>query len=175
MINNKKRKSLNKNIKLKMKNSKGITLVALVVTIIVLIILAGVSISLVLGENGIITKSKYAKQATLNAQVAEQEQLNEAVSYLENMGGTETNPPKEEIKTVAELKGGDYFTEKTTVKDSNGNLIKVPEGFKIAEDSGINVTEGIVIEDDDIIDGIGNNKRKSICMDSSWKRNKKIR
>ena len=47
---------------------------------------------------------------------------------------------------------------KITIKDSNGNLIKVPEGFKIAEDSGINVTEGIVIEDNDIIDGIGNNR-----------------
>lgn len=44
-----------------MKNEKGITLIALVVTIIVLIILAGISINLVLGENGIIAKSKEAK------------------------------------------------------------------------------------------------------------------
>ena len=50
------------------------------------------------------------------------------------------------------------MTAPTTLKDSNGNLIKVPQGFKIAEDSGINVTEGIVIEDNDIIDGIGNNR-----------------
>ena len=57
-----------------MKNSKGITLIALVVTIIVLIILAGVSISLVLGDNGIVTKAKLAKEQT------EQAQLNE-VSY----------------------------------------------------------------------------------------------
>ena len=74
--------------KQKLRNVKGITLIALVITIIVLIILAGVSISLVLGENGIITKSKYAKQETLNAQVAEQEQLNEAAEYLESLGGT---------------------------------------------------------------------------------------
>ena len=40
------------------KQHKGITLVALVVTIIVLIILAGVSISLVLGNNGLVTKAK---------------------------------------------------------------------------------------------------------------------
>ena len=46
-----------RNKKEKFKNSKGITLVALVVTIIVLIILAGISINLVLGENGIITKA----------------------------------------------------------------------------------------------------------------------
>ena len=34
----------------------------------------------------------------------------------------------------------------------------MPEGFKIASDSGVNVTEGIVIEDNDIIEGIGNNR-----------------
>ena len=59
---------------------------------------------------------------------------------------------------VSEAKGGNYFDKATTLEDSDGNLIKVPEGFKVAEDSGINVTEGIVIEDNDIIDGIGNNR-----------------
>lgn len=43
-----------------LKSRKGITLIALVVTIVVLLILAGVSISLVLGNNGLITKSKEA-------------------------------------------------------------------------------------------------------------------
>ena len=62
------------------------------------------------------------------------------------------------MKNVEQMKGGDYFKEETTLRDSNGNSIIVPKGFKIAEDSGINVTEGIVIEDDDIITGIGNNR-----------------
>lgn len=44
-----------------LKGQKGITLVALVVTIIVLIILAGVSIALILGDNGIISKAKEGK------------------------------------------------------------------------------------------------------------------
>ena len=44
-----------------MKNKSGITLIALVITIIVLIILAGVAISLTLGENGLLTKAKQAK------------------------------------------------------------------------------------------------------------------
>lgn len=62
-------------------------------------------------------------------------------------------------KTVAEMKDGDYFKEKTILRDSNGNIITVPEGFKIASDSGINVTEGIVIEDNDITtDGNGNKR-----------------
>ena len=41
-----------------LRNSNGITLVALVVTIVVLLILAGVSINVMVGDNGIITKSK---------------------------------------------------------------------------------------------------------------------
>ena len=140
-----------------LKKQKGITLIALVVTIIVLIILAGVSISLVLGENGIVNKAKKAKENTELAKVEEETSLNELAKQIEETSGGTTNPP-ETIKTVEEVKGGSYFDKATTLKDSNGNLIKVPQGFKIAQDSGINVTEGIVIEDNDIIDGIGNNR-----------------
>ena len=53
---------------------------------------------------------------------------------------------------------GEYVTKKTTVYDSDGNKVVIPQGFKVASDSGINVTEGIVIEDNDIIQGIGNNR-----------------
>ena len=153
------RKNLNKEKnKIMQRNTKGITLIALVVTVIVLIILAGVSISLVLGENGIVNKAKKAKENTELAKTEEETMLNDLAKQIEEgtSGGT-TNPP-ETIKTVEEVKGGSYFDKATTIKDSDGNLIKVPEGFKIAEDSGINVTEGIVIEDNDIIDGIGNNR-----------------
>ena len=140
-------------------NAKGITLIALVVTIIVLIILAGLSISLILGDNGIVAKAKLAKEQTEQARINEEIGLNETAKYIEDLGVGEgtTNPP-ETMKTVEEVKGGEYFKKPTTIKDSNGNLIKVPEGFKIAEDSGVNVTEGIVIEDNDIIEGIGNNR-----------------
>ena len=140
-----------------MRKERGITLIALVVTVIVLIILAGVSISLVLGENGIVNKAKKAKENTELAKVEEETSLNELAKQIEETSGGTTNPP-ETIKTVEEVKGGSYFDKATTLKDSNGNLIKVPQGFKIAQDSGINVTEGIVIEDNDIIDGIGNNR-----------------
>lgn len=54
-----------------MKNNKGITLIALVVTIIVLLILAGVSIAMLTGNNGILTQGKNAKTDTANAEVAE--------------------------------------------------------------------------------------------------------
>lgn len=49
----------------------GITLIALVITIIVLIILAGVAINLTLGENGILTKAKQAKQKSEEAEARE--------------------------------------------------------------------------------------------------------
>ena len=57
-----------------LKNKKGITLVALVVTIVVLLILAGVSINLVLGDNGIINKAKEAKEKSAEAGTAGQGQ-----------------------------------------------------------------------------------------------------
>ena len=72
-----------------MKNKKqsGITLVALVVTIVVLLILAGVSINLVLGENGLITQAKEAKEKTLEAEKAEGENLNNASYYIKQTAG----------------------------------------------------------------------------------------
>ena len=55
----------------KLKNKKGITLIALVVTVVVLIILAGVSINAVLGNNGIIKKANQAASVTKEAEVKE--------------------------------------------------------------------------------------------------------
>ena len=52
---------------------KGITLIALVITILVLIILAGVTINLTIGENGIFSKAKYAKEKYTNEEYLEQE------------------------------------------------------------------------------------------------------
>ena len=65
-----------------LKGQKGITLVALVVTIIVLIILAGVSIALLLGDNGLINK---AKEGAANYAVSaneEQAQLANAIEWV---------------------------------------------------------------------------------------------
>ena len=53
------------------KNQKGITLVALVITIIVLLILAGVTIAMVVGDNGILTRSKQAKFESIKSDVDE--------------------------------------------------------------------------------------------------------
>ena len=64
------------------KKEKGITLVALVVTIIVLIILAGVTLNIVLDQDGIINKAQQAVGDYDNAQKEEQEMLNQVENYM---------------------------------------------------------------------------------------------
>ena len=71
----------------KRREEKGITLVALVVTIIVLIILAGVTLNIVLDNDGIINKAKQAVGDYDNAQREEQELLNQVANYMDNPGG----------------------------------------------------------------------------------------
>ena len=51
-------------MKHKLKKNKGITLIALVVTIIILLILAGISISMLTGQNGILNRAIDAKEKT---------------------------------------------------------------------------------------------------------------
>ena len=58
-----------------MTNNKGITLIALVITIIVLLILAGVSIAMLTGDNGILNQANKAKADTARAEVVERVNL----------------------------------------------------------------------------------------------------
>ena len=62
-------------MKTKFKNAKGITLIALVITIIVLLILAGVTIATLTGDNGILGKANEAKTKSDIVEVKEQAQL----------------------------------------------------------------------------------------------------
>ena len=74
------------------RKEKGITLVALVVTIIVLLILAGVTLNIVLDNDGIINKTKEGAEEYENAQKAEQELLGEIEGYIEYAGKTAPIP-----------------------------------------------------------------------------------
>ncbi len=76
--------------KLKIKQEKGITLIALVVTIVVLLILAGVSIGLVLNNNGVISKAKDAKNQYAEAQTNDEKQLNEVSDWIDTKVGETT-------------------------------------------------------------------------------------
>ena len=70
------------------KNEIGITLIALVITIIVLLILAGISIAMLTGENGILTKAQEAKRRTEEAAANEQADLDRIEDYIsENTNG----------------------------------------------------------------------------------------
>ena len=62
-------------MKLNLKERKGITLIALVITIIVLLILAGVSIAMLTGQNGILTQAQSAKTANTNKSAEEKVKL----------------------------------------------------------------------------------------------------
>ena len=81
-------------------NEGGITLIALVVTIIILLILAGITLSLVLSDGGLIDKSKEAIAEHKSAQEKEQGELSEATGMMKNLidglgstGGTTPQPP----------------------------------------------------------------------------------
>ena len=92
---------------MKTKEMKGITLVALVVTIVVLLILAGVSINLVLGNNGIIIKAKKAEEKTAEAQEKEMTESNLLEQELENSLATPT--PKPQPTDGVKIPAGFYY------------------------------------------------------------------
>lgn len=142
----------------KQKNQQGITLIALVITIIILLILAGISIS-ALTDSGLFKNAKEAKQKSEAAQNLENETLKDYESKVnEYLSGTgngsfgkdDTEKPKE--LPIEKVKNQLLSTtENTIVKDSYDNQIVVPAGFKIKVDETTNnattVNKGIVIVD----------------------------
>ena len=119
---------------MKTKEMKGITLVALVVTIVVLLILAGVSINLVLGDNGIIAKAKEAKRKSAEATQNDLIGMNELAQQLEEKingsagGGAGTKVPAEATAETAPYFPNNTFTKKEgtidtglVIKDASGN------------------------------------------------------
>ena len=122
---------------LKNKN-KGITLVALVITIIILLFLAGISIS-ALTNTGIFGKAKEAKQKSADAELDQNTKLD---SYEEEISNYLQPDVKQAIK-----KGKPLSTDKNTeIEDEKGNKIVIPAGFKVTGDA-TTVDKGIVIED----------------------------
>ena len=99
-----------KNRRIKVKGRKGITLVALVVTIVVLLILAGVSINMVLGNNGIINKAKEAKVKSAETSQNDLTGMDKLAQQLEStVSGNNSNQTKTLVEAydAGELKIGD--------------------------------------------------------------------
>ena len=121
---------------------KGITLVALVVTIIILLILAGVAISLSLGEDGIFKRAQESSMVYENASGNEKIEIDKVSNYIDNLNGIQNMSEVEKA-----IKKGTVYKENTTIYDKYNNPVKVPQGFKLAKDSGEDITKGVVIED----------------------------
>ena len=103
-----------------LKNKKGITLIALVVTIVVLLILAGVSINLVLDNNGIIAKSKDAKNNAIESDEKEKVEMAYVSATLKKLGDTVT---AEELQTELDLSVGIGKTDVTANGDDTLNVL----------------------------------------------------
>ena len=123
--------------KQKLKESKGITLIALVITIIVLLILAGVAIATLTGDNGILKKAGDAKTQTEQAKEDENLKIAIAGSY-----GTDGKLNLKDLKDNLENQGINYdknntgFPLEVTVNgekkkiDANGNIIESIQSLK---------------------------------------------
>ena len=165
---NKKENKISKEIKINKKlarrnysNQTGITLIALVVTIVVLLILAGVSLNAIFSENGIIKRAKDAQNKMDEATQNDLDSINELNNWIDgktngssggNTTGGDETPTEKPLITDSSLTSNDRTTsESTTViaKDKKGNQVVVPGGFKISSASGESVQQGIVIEDKD--------------------------
>ena len=140
-------------------DKKGITLVALVVTIVVLLILAGVSINLVLGNNGIIAKAKDAETKSAEASQNDLKGMNGLVSEMEGAlagnggaggSGTGTKVPAEATAETAPYFPDNTFTKKEgtidtglVIQDASGNeyvWVVVPRTTAVYATTGLGKT-----------------------------------
>lgn len=125
-----------------MKKDKGITLIALVVTIIVLLILAGITISLIIGQNGIIGKANRAK--LVNDQQSIKERL-----LLAIQDATIEKIDQPDLKTMDYLRGKEYIKEQASISD----VVQVESlmGQKLSSGNGKEDKDIYVIENGHLI------------------------
>ena len=145
-----------------MKKSKGITLIALVITIIILLILAGISI-MSLTNTGIFGKAQDAKTKSAEAEANQKATLDEYETELNKYGagtngGNQGGGQGGGASTVGDSTVNQVIStsENKEITDAKGNKIVVPAGFKIVKtgtnyentaNNEITVDKGIVVED----------------------------
>ena len=131
-------------MKILSKKNNGITLVALVITIIILLILAGITISS-LTNTGLFKQAQNAKNVTQEKTAEEKATLD---NYEEQIGIASGAKEYTAAKTITEAQTEDMLSKKvnSTMTDAYGNKITVPAGFKITNDA-TTVNKGIVIID----------------------------
>ena len=162
--------------KKKLKNEKGITLIALVITIIVLLILAGISISMLTGQNGILNRAQEAKEKT---EVAGEDELRkltqmQAAMNLENTTHTDNSTGEEITVTipaqcaVSQVEGENTLKDGLVIIDTNGNewvWIEVPDSIYARAKSSIDFDN----INNDLIDYVGIYRKGSINQNFNWK------
>ena len=125
---------------------KGITLIALVITIIILLILAGISIS-ALTNQGLFKNAKTAQNATEKAEKEQGQRLNEYEDEINKYLGNSKEPFKgTTVEDAMKYNDALNVEDNTELKDAKNNKIVVPAGFKIVN-GATTVDKGIVIED----------------------------
>ena len=148
MIN--KNLSERKESKFASKNSRGITLIALVVTIVVLIILATVSILAVFGDNGIIARAQTAKDTHEKGKADETNTLDDYASYIGNYldgkgGGSGGNDTPKPVEPTIVAKPDNWTRDNVTPIDGgDGTAVPLPSGFYYV---GGDISTGLVISD----------------------------
>ncbi len=143
------------------RDSKGITLIALVITIIVLLILAGVTIATLTGENGILTRATDAREQTELADEKEKIELS-AVGALAKENGGEISQTSLEEELGKYFENGKYAVEPATNEDgTEGYIVTITEndsnGRKYFIDKNGNVEDYIVREPAEPTEGTGTN------------------
>lgn len=114
-----------------MKNNKGITLIALVITIIVLLILAGVSIAMLTGNNGILTQANTAKTDTVKAEIAEKVNMAIQAVYADSLSPNPTYEGGVTAKNVATQYGKDNVGKTATATEGADVLTLTAEGHAV--------------------------------------------
>ena len=128
---------------LKNTKEKGITLIALVVTITVLIILATVSVNTVLGDNGIIKRAQKARDSYQNSSTSEDEHMKQLANEMAEYD--EDNTTKNPTAGTTVAKPGTWTSSQVTpIADGNGGTVPLPSGFYYV---GGDISTGLVISD----------------------------
>ena len=142
-INNGKNKDMwIKSVRKNIMAERGITLLALIITIVIMIILAAVTINVTLGDGGLVEQAKTAAEKTQQAAQSEQEQIASLEQELANLlaDDNEITPP---TPTLPEGWDG---TKVTPVQSSDGKTVPVPIGYTASNATGENsVNDGFVI------------------------------
>lgn len=131
-----------KNLRKKDYNHKGITLIALVITIIVLLILAGISIAMLTGNNGILTQAQRAAEETRSASVEEAKDLWKNNQSLDEATGSSTAQSLEELLQGLQNQG--LLTEEEVAIVKETGSVEIVDGKPIE----FGLTIGSVYTDD---------------------------